>query len=88
MNATPFTGKWDGDMLAVQTNGFKDGLWLDIGCTPLTDAAKVTDAARVTERYHRPNLGNWKSELRWTIRRRRPGRGPSKTPAEVLLRGK
>jgi hypothetical protein len=24
---------------------------LDIGCTPLTDAAKVT------ERYHRPNLG-------------------------------
>jgi hypothetical protein len=46
------TGKWEGDTLVVQTNGFRDGLWLDISGTPLTDAAKVT------ERYHRPNFGN------------------------------
>lgn len=45
------TAKWDGDTLVVETIGFRDGLWLDISGTPLTDAAKVT------ERYHRPNFG-------------------------------
>ncbi len=45
------TAKWEGDTLVVQTIGFKDDLWLDISGTPLTDAAKVT------ERYHRPSFG-------------------------------
>jgi hypothetical protein len=45
-------GKWDGDTLVVESIGFKDGLWLDITGTPLTDAAKVT------ERFRRPNFGN------------------------------
>jgi len=44
-------GKWDGDTLVVESIGFKDGLWLDISGTPLTDAAKVT------ERFRRPNFG-------------------------------
>jgi hypothetical protein len=64
--------KWDGDTLVVQTNGFKDGLWLDISGTPLTEAAKVT------ERYHRPNFGQLEIDVTvddpkaytkpWTIR--------------------
>jgi hypothetical protein len=65
-------GKWEGDTLVVQTNGFKDGLWLDISGTPLTDAAKVT------ERYHRPSFGKLEIDITvddskaytkpWTIR--------------------
>lgn len=50
-------GKWDGDTLVVESIGFKDGLWLDVSGTPLTDAAKVT------ERFRRPNFGNLKIEV-------------------------
>jgi hypothetical protein len=66
------TGKWEGDSLVVQTNGFKDDLWLDISGTPLTDAGVVT------ERYHRPNFGKLEIDVTvddpkaytkpWTIR--------------------
>ena len=66
------TAKWEGDTLVVQTNGFRDGLWLDISGTPLTDAAKAT------ERYHRPSFGKLEIEITvddskaytkpWTIR--------------------
>src|SRR5262249_469150 len=28
------SGKWEGDTLVVQTNGFRDGLWLDTGGSP------------------------------------------------------
>jgi hypothetical protein len=44
-------GKWEGDTLVVETTGFRDGLWLDTGDSPLTDAA------RVTERFRRVNYG-------------------------------
>jgi hypothetical protein len=50
-------GKWDGDALVVESIGFKDGLWLDISGTPLTDAAKVT------ERYRRPDFGKLEIEV-------------------------
>ena len=50
-------GKWDGDALVVESTGFKDGLWLDISGTPLTDAAKVT------ERYRRWNFGNLEIDI-------------------------
>jgi hypothetical protein len=66
------TGKWEGDTLVVQTIGFRDGLWLDISGTPLTDAAKIT------ERYHRPTFGKLEIDVTvddskaytkpWTIR--------------------
>jgi hypothetical protein len=66
------TGKWQGDTLVVETNGFRDGLWLDISGTPLTDAAKVT------ERFQRPSFGKLEIEITvddpkaytkpWTIR--------------------
>jgi hypothetical protein len=66
------SGKWEGDSLVVQTTGFRDGLWLDTGGSPLTDAA------RVTERFRRVNYGTLEIELTiddpkayttpWTIR--------------------
>src|SRR5580692_3839342 len=66
------TAKWEGDTLVVQTIGFKNDLWLDISGTPLTDAAKVT------ERYHRPSFGKLEIDVTvddpkaytkpWTIR--------------------
>jgi hypothetical protein len=51
------TGKWDGDTLVVETNGFRDGLWADFSGSPLTDAAKIT------ERFRRPNYGALEIEL-------------------------
>ena len=44
-------GRWEGDTLVVETTNFRDGGWLDINGSPLTDAAKVT------ERFRRPNYG-------------------------------
>jgi hypothetical protein len=51
------TGKWDGDTLVVQTNGFRDDGWLDVEGSPLTEAA------RVTERFRRVNFGTMEIEL-------------------------
>jgi hypothetical protein len=44
-------GRWDGDMLVVHTSGLRDGGWLDVVGSPFTDAATVT------ERFRRVNLG-------------------------------
>ncbi len=44
-------GRWEGDTLVVETVGFRDGGWLDIWGSPLTDAAKMT------ERFRRLNYG-------------------------------
>ena len=33
-------GKWEGDTLVVQTSGFRDGGWLDVNGSPLTEAGK------------------------------------------------
>ena len=51
------TGKWDGDVLVVQTNGFRDGTWLDAAGNPLTEAAKIR------ERFRRLNFGQLEIEL-------------------------
>jgi len=51
------TAKWEGDTLVVESAGFKDGLWLDISGTPLTDAAKVT------ERFRRPSFGKLEIDI-------------------------
>ncbi len=51
------TAKWEGDALVVQTVGFRDGLWLDTGGSPLTDAAKVT------EKFRRLNYGTMEIDL-------------------------
>jgi hypothetical protein len=51
------SGKWEGDTLVVQTIGFRDGLWLDAGGSPLTEAGKIT------ERFHRVNYGKLEIEI-------------------------
>jgi len=51
------SAKWEGDTLVVQTIGFRDGLWLDTGGSPLTDAAKVV------ERFRRLNYGTLEIEI-------------------------
>lgn len=66
------TGHWDGDTLVVETNGFRDGQWLDRWGSPLTDRA------RMTERFRRVNFGTLEIELTvddakaytkpWTVR--------------------
>jgi len=70
------SGKWEGDTLVVETNGLRDGLWLDTGGSPLTDAA------RITEKFRRPNFGKIEVELTvddpkaytkpWTIKLNQP----------------
>ena len=50
-------GHWDGDTLVVETTGLRDGGWLDIIGSPQTDAAKVT------ERFHRINYGSLEIEV-------------------------
>jgi hypothetical protein len=51
------TGRWDGDTLVVETNNLRDGGWLDIYGSPLTDAATIT------ERFRRPNFGSLEIEI-------------------------
>jgi len=51
------TGKWVGDVLVVETNGMRDGLWADYDGSPLTSAAKIT------ERFRRVNYGSMEIEV-------------------------
>ena len=45
------------DTLVVQTIGFRDGIWLDVTANPLTEAGKIT------ERFHRVNFGRLEIEI-------------------------
>ena len=51
------SGKWDGETLVVQSMGFRDDLWLDMRGNHMTSAAKVT------ERFRRPNYGSLEIEV-------------------------
>lgn len=51
------TARWEGDTLVVQTAGFRDNLWMDLGGSPMSDAAKLT------ERIRRPNFGTLEIEI-------------------------
>ncbi len=65
-------GRWEGDTLVVETTRLRDGGWLDIFGTPLTDAAKIT------ERFTRVNFGTMSIDITiddpkaytrpWTVR--------------------
>jgi hypothetical protein len=50
-------GHWEGDTLVVETNGFRDDVWLDINGSPLTNTG------RMIERFRRPNYGNLEIEV-------------------------
>jgi len=70
------TAKWNGDTLVVQTNGFKDGLWLDANGNPLGNTGTLT------ERIRRPNYGTLEVQMTiddptfytvpWTVTLRQP----------------
>ena len=51
------TGRWEGDTLVVQTNGLREGTWLDRNGSPISEAAKMT------ERYRRVNYGRLEIDL-------------------------
>ena len=65
-------GKWDGDTLVVETTGLRDGGWLDIIGSPLSDSAKLT------ERFRRVSYGRMEIDITvddaklytrpWTVR--------------------
>ena len=65
-------GKWDGDTLVVETTNFRDGGWLDVNGSALTDAAKTI------ERFRRVNYGTLQIDVTvddpkaytrpWTVR--------------------
>jgi hypothetical protein len=50
-------GHWEGDTLVVETVQFRDGGWLDINGSPLTDMGKVT------ERFRRPTFGRMEIDI-------------------------
>jgi len=50
-------GRWDGDTLVVETNGFRDDTWLDVEGSPLTNTGKMT------ERFRRPTYGSLEIEV-------------------------
>lgn len=51
------TGHWEGDTLVVVSNGFQSGQWLDRAGSPLTEAA------RITEKFRRPDFGTLEIEM-------------------------
>jgi hypothetical protein len=51
------TAHWEGDTLVVQTEGFRDDLWIDTWGSPMSDVAKMT------EKIRRPNFGTLQIEL-------------------------
>jgi hypothetical protein len=50
-------GRWDGDILVVESIGYRDDQWLDAAGSPLTNSAKVT------ERFHRLTFGRMEVQL-------------------------
>jgi hypothetical protein len=53
-------GRWDGDTLVVESNGFNDKTWL----TP--EGLAHTEALRATERYRRTDFGHLHIEVTFT----------------------
>jgi hypothetical protein len=51
------SAKWGGDTVVAQTIGLRDDLWLDLKGDPLTNSA------RLTERFRRPNYGTLEMEF-------------------------
>ena len=51
------SAKWDRNTLVVPTIGFREDSWADVASNPITDAAKMT------ERFSRPNYGSLEIEV-------------------------
>jgi hypothetical protein len=50
-------GHWEGDTLVVESTHFRDGGWLDVNGSPLTDQATIT------ERFRRPDFGHMQIDV-------------------------
>lgn len=50
-------GRWDGDTLVVESNGYNDRVWLDY------DGHPHTEKLRITERLRRPDFGHLDREI-------------------------
>jgi hypothetical protein len=50
-------GRWEGDVLVVESFGFNDRTWLDFGGHP------HSPSLRITERYRRPDFGHVRREI-------------------------
>src|SRR5438105_11292771 len=50
-------GHWEGDTLVVETQDFRDDLWLDAAGNPLTEQGKLT------EKFRRPTFGLMQVEI-------------------------
>ncbi len=50
-------GYWEGDELVVETTHFRDGGWLDVNGSPLTDQG------RIIERFRRPSYGTMEIDV-------------------------
>jgi hypothetical protein len=50
-------GRWEGDVLVVETSGFSDRTWLDSAGHP------QTESLRITERFQRRNFGRMDHEM-------------------------
>ncbi len=51
------SARWEGDTLVVDSNGFRDDLWLDV------NGNFITSAAKVRERIRRPDYGHLQIEV-------------------------
>lgn len=51
------TGHWEGNALVVESNGFRDDVWIDRNGSPISSAAKII------ERFRRPNFGRLEVEV-------------------------
>jgi hypothetical protein len=51
------TAAWSGDTLVVDSNGFRDDLWID------WDGSVITEAAKLRERIRRPDFGHLEIEV-------------------------
>jgi hypothetical protein len=50
-------GHWEGDDLVVESTHFRDGGWLDVNGSPLTDEGTII------ERYRRPTFGTMEIDI-------------------------
>ena len=51
------TARWEGDALVVESNGFRDDIWID------WNGSVITEAAKVRERIRRPDFGHLEIEV-------------------------
>ena len=67
-------GRWEGDTLVVESNGFNDKTWTS------RYGVSHTEALRTTERYRRTDFGHMQVEVTYTDPRRTRSRGALRRP--------